>query len=303
MNSARRVVRIGLLVVGVLGTIGCAHQPAPWVQPPLAPEVRNQLGTIGVIWTEADPGFSYVTPVKGGLAGAGQGAGAAMEGWFGRARGSGGGDLLGLVGFAFLGVTAVPLIGASVGAIAAPSASAVEEAEVALKQARAELWTLERLQGRVLDAVQAQTPYTFVGLTRPMPTAPPAEGEPLPETPSRAFATTGVTTIMELQTDTVWLGPEETGTYINPDLRLKLRLRCRLLRNADNEVLYDSEATYRSAEARTLVAWGADGARAFRAEMDAGAREVIAKILDRLFLAEAPAAQPAESPKDAEKIM
>jgi len=35
--------------------------------------------------------------------------------------------------------------------------------------------------------------------------------------------------------------------------------------------------------------------------MDAGAREVIAKILDRLFLAEAPAAQPAESPKDAEK--
>ena len=302
MNSARRVVRIGLLVVGVLGTIGCAHQPASWVQPPLAPEVRSQLGTIGVVWAGADPGFSYVTPVKGGLAGAGQGAGAAMEGWFGRAKGSGGGDLLGLVGFAFLGVTAVPLIGASVGAIAAPSASAVEEAEVALKQARAELWTLERLQGRVLDAVQAQTPYTFVGLTRPMPTAPPAEGEPLPETPSRAFATTGVTTIMELQTDTVWLGPEETGTYINPDLRLKLRLRCRLLRTADNEVLYDSEATYRSAEARTLVAWGADGARAFRAQMDAGAREVIAKILDRLFLAATPAAQPAESPKDAEKM-
>jgi hypothetical protein len=79
MSSARRVVRISLLVVGVLGAIGCAHQPSQWVQPPLAAEVRSQLGTIGVTWTGADPGFSYVTPVKGGLAGAGQGAGAAKE--------------------------------------------------------------------------------------------------------------------------------------------------------------------------------------------------------------------------------
>ena len=107
---------------------------------------------------------------------------------------------------------------------------------------------------------------------------------------------------MEIQTATVWLGTEETGTHINPDLHLDLRLRCRLLRAADNEVLYDSEATYRSAEARTLVDWGADGAQALRAEMDAGSREVIAKILDRLFLAATPAAQPAESPKDAEKM-
>lgn len=47
MGSARQVVRIGLLVVGVLGTIGCAHQQVPWVQPPLAPEVQINSGRSG----------------------------------------------------------------------------------------------------------------------------------------------------------------------------------------------------------------------------------------------------------------
>lgn len=301
MNTRRSVGGIGIFLVGVLGAIGCAHQPLQLVQPPLAPEVRSQLGTIGVTWTGADPDFSYVTPVKGGLAGAGQGAGAAMEGWFGMAKGSGGGHPLGLVGFAFLGVTAVPLIGASVGAIAAPSATAVEEAEAAVKQARVEMWSAQWLQGHVLEAAQTQTSHAFVSLTRPIPTAPPAEGEPLPETPSPAFAATGVTTVLALHTAMLWLGTEETGTHINPDLHLTIRLGCRLLRAADNKVLYDCAATYRSPKARTLVAWGADDAQALRAEMDAGSREVIAKILDRLFLAEAQAAQPTESPKDSEK--
>jgi hypothetical protein len=237
MSSVRRIVGIGILLVGVLGAIGCAHQPAPWVQPPLAPEVRSQLGTIGVVWAgAADPGFSHVQPVKGGLAGAGQGASAAMKGYAEFFKGGGGGGHpLGLVGALVIGVTVVPLIGASVGAIAAPSAAAVEEAEAALKRAQAELWTLERLQGRVLEASQAETPYTVVGLPRP---AAPEDGESLPEPQYGALAANGVTTVLELQTPTLWLQTEETGTYINPDLHLIVRLGCRLLRTADNNVVY-----------------------------------------------------------------
>jgi hypothetical protein len=44
MNSARRVVGLGILFLGGLGALGCAHyhQPPGVFQPPLAPEVRNK---------------------------------------------------------------------------------------------------------------------------------------------------------------------------------------------------------------------------------------------------------------------
>jgi hypothetical protein len=238
--------------------------------------------------------------VKGGLTGAGLGASKAMEGWF-RGLCCAGGHPFGIVGVVLVGVTVVPLLGASVGAIAAPSAAAVEEAEAALKQAQEDIWTAEWLQGHVLDAAQTRTPYTFVGLSRPIPTAPAQDGEPLPETPSRPVPGTGVTTVLELHRASLWLGTEEAGTHINPDLSFTVRLGCQLRRIADNEVLYAYEATYRSPEARTLVAWGADGARVFRAELETATRETVAKLLDRLFLAEAPATQPAETGNDAEK--
>ena len=178
------------------------------------------------------------------------------------------------------------------GAIAAPSAGALEEAESALQQARAERWSAERLQGRVLEAAQAQTPCAFVALPRP---APSEDGEPLAEAPYRAWAANGVRTVLVLCPATLRLATEETGTHINPDLRFTLFLGYRLLRTADDEVLYDSVAIYRSPATRTLIAWGTDGAQAFRTELEAGIREIVGKILDRLFLAETPATQPAES--------
>jgi hypothetical protein len=263
--------------------------------PPLAPEVRGQLGTIGVRWAgTADPalGLGYEPPVKGGWAGAGRGVRSAMKSWWGVKLDRPPGDALSaafLTGYVVLGLTAVPLVGASVGAIASPSAGAVEAAEAALQQAQTELWTAERLHGHVLEAAQAQTPYAFVGLPRP---APPVDDAPPPDPPARAVAAHGVGTVLELSTASLRLATEKTGTIIDPELHVTLRVWYRLLRAADSEVLYDSWAAYRSPEARTLVAWGTHGAQAFRAEVDAGTREVVAQILDRLFLAEAPAVPP-----------
>jgi hypothetical protein len=293
MNSARRVVVLGILLLGGLGALGCAHyhQPPGVFQPPLAPEVRAQLGTVGVRWAgAAEPSFSYKQPVKSRWTGAGRGASAAMGGYFAILSG-GRGDPLGTLGLLAIGVTAVPLVGASVGAIATPSAAVVEEAEAALMQAQADLWTAERLQGRVLEAAQTQTQYVFVGLSSP---APPTEAEPLPDSPARAVAADGVQTVLELSTARLQLTTEQRGTAINPDLQLLVSLECRLLRSADNEVLATFEVMSRSPEARTLLAWGANGAQAFRTATEAGTREVVAKILHQLFPEEGPTVQPGQ---------
>ena len=183
---------------------------------------------------------------------------------------------------------------AGLGAIAAPSAAAVEDAAAALERAQTELWTAERSRDRVLMAAQSQTPYAFVRLPRP---APPAPDQPPSESQYQSLAADGVETVLELGGPLYWLrlAKDGSGTRINPDLQMTLRLRSRLLRTADNAVLHDYEAEYRSGKLRTLFEWAANDAQAFRTEAEAGLQAVMAKIMDRLFLAEAPADQSAQS--------
>lgn len=173
------------------------------------------------------------------------------------------------------------------GAIAAPSAAALERAQT-------ELWTAERIRDRVLMAAQSQAPYAFVRLPCP---APPAPDQPPSESQYQSLAADGVETVLELGGPFYWLrlAKDGSGTRIDPDLQMTLRLRSRLLRTADNTVLYDYEAEYRSSNLRTLFEWAANDAQAFRTEVEAGLQGVVAKIMDRLFLAEAPADQSAQS--------
>ena len=105
-----------------------------------------------------------------------------------------------------------------------------------------------------------------------------------------------MTTVLELRFASLRLTTEKTGMRINPDLHLTMRLETRVVRTGDNTVLYWCMAEHRSTEVRTLVAWGTNGAQAFRTELEVGLQAVVVKILDRLFLAEASAEPAAQSP-------
>jgi hypothetical protein len=115
------------------------------------------------------------------------------------------------------------------GAIAAPSAAAVEDAAAALERAQTELWTAERIRDRVLMAAQSQTPYAFVRLPRP---APPAPDQPPSESQYQSLAADGVETVLELGGPFYWLrlAKDGSGTRINPDLQMKSRIPGRMTR-------------------------------------------------------------------------
>ncbi len=251
----------GLLVLLGLLALRCAHSPV--VPPPLAPEVRERLGRIGVayqgpalLWVEAKP-----------LRGAGRGAEAGgqmvLDGISGVASRA---DPLTIAGLILLspGIVAG---GALVGAALTPSATAVAEAETVLNEVAADPGLATAVRERFLQAVRRRRPQAV--LTLPAPEQWAEE-----ESSARvAWAWEGIETVLQVQGPGILLVKGRLAGSINPALRLSVSLGTRVIRTADGEVLYWSTLVY-DGEARTYTGWAADNAQPLR--------EAVARAMETL---------------------
>ncbi len=263
MDPLRQHGRVdGLLVLLGLLALGCAHSPV--APPPLAPEVREQLGRIGVAYEGPASLWVNAMPLRGAGEGAGRGAQTVLRGVFQPVMERG--DPRGLAALILFGPPIVG-VGALVGAVLAPSAAAVAEAETVLSEVVVDPDLLVALRDRFLQAVRRRRPQA--GVTLPLSEAGAAEESLAPV----AWARKGIATVLEARGPAISLMKGSLAGSINPSLRLSVRLTTRVIRTADGAILYWSSLVY-DGEARTYTGWAADDARPLR--------EAVARAMETL---------------------
>lgn len=262
------------LVVLFLGSMGCsltAVGPSP-----LPADVREQLGRIGVAHQGPASLTVQTKPVRGAGQGAGKGAVTALVGTFGALRGCS--DPRAGAGLIMLspGIVAV---GALVGAVLAPSAAAVEEAETVLDQAVADPDLPVAVRDRILQAVQRQRPQA-------LPVFPVPDFTAEEEIIAQAVRShDGIDTVLEVYGPTIALLKGGYAGNINPELRLSISVYSRLIRTADRAILYTYSPEHRG-EARTFTAWAANNAQPLLEEVDRASETLAKQIVVQLFATE-----------------
>ena len=271
---------------------GCAAiSPSP--PTPLPPEMRAQLGRVGVVSGRFVPATHVDVPTAGKLRGAAKGVAVGVlgvaiggAGWmalaFGGCSGSGC-ELAAVIGLGVLiGAAALEAVtGAVVGAVTAESAAKVRAAEAGLQHAFAELKIQETQRDRLLAVARDETRLDLVPGGDLGPTAPDVDADYHP------LAAQGIDTILEVSVTRLGL----TGDPgLNPPLALSMTTRIRLIRSGDGAELYREELSRRSGS-RKFVEWAANGARAFHESMDAAYTDVSREIV-RLVAGSTPAPAP-----------
>ncbi len=296
-KSAHHPLLVGLFLAAILGSWGCTHGPVPVKQAPLSPEVRNQLGTIGVVAKEESSKIFYPSPVSRGEA-AGKGEKASVE--FMCSDPNRPDPFVALIFCLLYGPVAAG-IGAGVGTLMAPSAVAVQDAEAALHEATATLKIAEALREQVVQTARSQTPYSILLLPDAEPTA---HGQAVTEEASESAGTPGlpnpapsaqnsrpnylslvrdgVDTILEISASSVSLQKDHLAGEINPSLVLVVAIVSRLVRATDSTELYWDRSVYRGGSG-TLTEWGADNARLLRHEVNRGVQTLAGQIVAQLF--------------------
>jgi hypothetical protein len=267
--AARYPIIVWLSLMFLMGQVGCALAPQGPPPPLLSDEVRESLGTIGVVSARFAPKAHLEAPTSGKGSGAAKGAAAGFFGMISGAASAGGyGGAI-----AILLAPVAGLVGAVVGAVEAESAATVEESAAALQNALAELKIQETMRDRVLQVAQEQTRYPFVlledrGLT--------AYGE---EVRYSASADEGIDTILEVSVPKLGL----LGGGVNPPLPLVMIADARLISVADGRELYAHTWKYRSGT-RKFVEWAANNAQPLRDEIDRAYQSLAEQIVKELFL-------------------
>ena len=255
---------------------GCAtiSRPPP---PPLRPEVRAQLGNVGVVSGRFLPATVVERPAAGKVRGAAKGAvvgalggAAAVAGNLGRCSG----DACGYVAVVMLAVligaaTVGALTGAVVGVVATESATKAREAEAALQHAFAELKIQETLRDRLVTIARDEAQLDLIPVVDPSPTDPDVDVD------YRPLAAQGIDTILEVSV--TWLGL--TGDRsVNPPLALSMTTRVRVIRSGDGTELYHQELHHWNGS-RKFVEWAVHDAQAFREGLDAAYTNAARKIV------------------------
>lgn len=247
-----------LLTVG-----GCASAPAP----PPSEAVRLNLGHIGIRSGAASPSAEWNMPAKGGAAGAGRGAAAAALSVLSAP----------CVGYGCAANVLLAPVGAVLGGIAggatAEPAAAVEEAEAAVRAAFADLKIPDTLRDRIVQVTRAETPYTLFFLQDDA-----AEECATRDNPARgadAMDTVLQINVQGYGTKAAWRP--------NPPIFLFLDANVRLLRSADNTVLYSRKAAWVSA-GRPLAEWAGSNGDPVREELGRGVQYLAERIVDVVFL-------------------
>ena len=280
----RLIGRIGvawltLALLLVQGGCAAGQRPLPRSLPP---EIRAQLGRVGVVSGRFVPAIDVERPTagKGSAAawGALRGAGAALYP-FSTLAGTCSGRDCGFVVVVMLGVligaaTVGAVTGAVVGAVTAESAATVHDAEAALTHALAELKIQETLRDRLVTIARDDTGLAL----EPGGDVGPAEEDTAVD--YRPLATQGMDTILEVSVTRLGLTGDRR---VNPLLALSMTTRIRLVRSGDGAELYHQELDHRKGS-RKFVEWAANDAAAFREAMETAYTDVSQEIV-RLVLA------------------
>ncbi len=262
---------LGLVVMLFLGSLGCSHTPAgPF---PLQAEVREQLGRIGVAYQGPASLTVHAKPLRGAGQGAGRGALIALGVVVEMARS--GGDPRGTAGLIMVS-PGIAAVGALLGAVLAPSAAGVEEAETVLDQAVADPDLQVAVRDCIVQAVQGRRPQAVPAFPEPDSAA---EEEAIAQA-VRSYE--GIDTVLEVYGPTIALRKGDYAGDINPGLRLSVNLYSRLIRTADRALLYTYSPEHRG-EARTFTAWATNNAQPLREEVARASQTLAKEIVDQLF--------------------
>ncbi len=257
-------VSSALSLVGLVLLLGCAHAPVEVDAPGVAPAVREQLGTLGIMHVGVPTLLAATRPARG----AGEGAGRGVRELFSGGSGGISVDPRGII------LVPVMVLGAAItGAIVAPSDAAVTAAEHALDDAIAD----PGLSRSLRDGLQAGAQGCTGG---PVATLPDAETPPAGDRAQPAAVVPEVDTILEVGAPDVWLLPDDGP--INPSLKLVVRVTTRVRHAESGETLHTVSTKY-VGDAKTFTAWGADGARAFRAAVEQAGAPIARHILGQVF--------------------
>lgn len=259
---------------------GCATTPPP---APLTQEIRASLGTVGVTSIGPELAGDVSGPVGTGKE---AGRGAVKGGAIGGLSGAGIGALAGLTTgpcapvavpfFAGIGALGGLAVGAGTGAIvravnAIPTETA-ESLEAALNGAVSSRDLPADLRQRVLARASA-APAQPVDLGG-------THGDPAGPREYTMFAANGVHSVLEVTiTEIVFAG--EGGR--NPSFALSIRAQARLIRVADNQVMWSNDQIeFRSPEA-DVSAWTAQESGHLAAELGSGLELLGQRISNEVF--------------------
>jgi len=261
----RTAIAIVLVALIALGPVGCAHR-----RPELSTALPGKpaTGTVALVVRSSAPSASFQRP---GVVGAGAGAkrGASVGALAPLAPGvfvlkSNPPDARVLLfGLAMLGAGLVlaPVgagVGATVGAIAAPSGDDVEQTTAALERALTEANLPEVLTAWILEEAG----------DRPV----------VAGTDPEIFA---ADTVLEIGQATVSLLSNDATDW-RPSLSLRVTISGTLVRASDGETLGSWTWAHEGGEAR-LAEWGKDDARRFREELGRAERALTARIVTEVF--------------------
>ena len=266
MGRVERRVAAGILLIGL---VGCAHQPLP------SEEIRDALGTVGVVSGRFTPQVKLRTPAKGRLSGAWrEGVRGAVVGVLAGAPSTDFFTPLPILLGAALGLTASSVIGGVYGALTALPAEPIEEAEARLKTVLAGLTIQEAMRDRIFRVLQDRRNDRSVLLTDKGPGAP---DEPITY---RSLSDNGIDTILEVAVQVVGLDGHWAA---DPALAVLITVRTRLLRSLDDTVLSAHTFEYRSGKGR-FTEWASSDAKGFLKELDRGYARLADRIVETLII-------------------
>ncbi len=269
-------VSVAALLV-VLAAAGCASVPPP---PLPSDDVRNAIGTLGVVAFRSGDTVGPESPTKGAGEGAAVGARqGAQEAYSRVAEAScGANEPSGVLCAVGIGVGAVlapigAIVGAGIGVGRSRSQEQVEAAQASLIA--------------VLDATRPDIELRdqVVRYARRHVAV-----EALADAAGSAASQAGVNTVLELQP--IHLGVVTEGK-ISPVLKVTLDVRGTLVSATSGRGLYIRSWVYRGSE-RDYFELGADGGAAFRAELDRAYDRLAKKIVRDLLVATDPAPEERE---------
>jgi hypothetical protein len=261
---------------------GCATTPPPPL--PLSQDIRAALGTTGVISVGPQLAADVSGPVGTGRE---AGRGALKGGAIGGLSGAGVGAVAGLFTgpcapvlvpvFAGIGALGGGVVGAGTGAIvrgvnAIPTETA-DSLETALRDAMASRDLPAELRQRVLgQASMRPKQLVDLGAGNADPSAPPDYS---------SFAASGVHSVLEITiTEVVFDG--EGGR--NPAFALSTKAQIRLIRVADNQVLWSSgNVMFRGTDA-DVSSWTAPESDHLAMELDASLERLAQQISEAVFV-------------------
>ncbi len=295
----RSLARRALYLLVLLAPLGCAHTPPA----PLPEAIKADVGTIGVVAAPYSPEVDFPIPSQGGGSGAVIGAAKGLGlGVLGAAAclGAAGGCVECLAGCAIaVGSPYLAVRFAMDQAAAGVPAEALEAAQTAIKAVLVE---------RNYQVVARDTLFQVAAahLGQPLVVVP----DPGPPSPTEAcryhsLATQGIDTVLEVTVQRIALRPLGTtagstllrlrATDFNPTLTLGVTTMRRVVRTADNRVLYEYAGEH-TGQGATFTDWGANDAQLLRDGLHQLFQEMAGEILSQVFGVPMPSATDPAAP-------